>query len=148
MPRAKSKTNSSFTGRYIKLPHHVVTSEQWASLSSKAIKLLVDLLSQYNGHNNGMLSPCLSLMKKRGWASSSLYRAYVELVHAGFIVVTRQGYKIRGYPTLIATTWNGIDEPKKNCNYDPGVMPSHTPLNYWAKHPSEWGIKPTLKKPK
>ncbi len=142
----KTINNSSTNGRYVKLPYNVVNSEKWSSLKAPAIKLLIDLLWQYHGSNNGMLSPCHTLMKKRGWASSSLYRAYAELVHAGFIVVTRQGWKVRGKPTFVAITWMGIDEASK-CEYDKGIKPSNKPLNYWCKAKSCWVHEPTIKKP-
>lgn len=133
-------------GRFIGIPYNVATSEAFADLKPPAVKLLIDLLTQYTGSNNGMLSPCFTLMRKRKWAKSSLYRAYSTLVHKGFIVVTRQGLKIRGQATLVAITWNGIDEPKK-CFYDEGVKVSPVPLSYWCKHKSTWEIEPTIKPP-
>jgi hypothetical protein len=132
--------------RFIGIPYHVATSEQFARLRSPDVKLLIDLLTQYNGKNNGMLSTCHALMCKRGWAKSSLYRAYASLVHAGFIVVTRQGFKIRGFPTLIAITWNGIDDPIK-CKFDINVKISPVPLSYWKVDKSKWIIEPNIKKP-
>jgi len=98
-----------------------------------------------NGRNNGMMSPCYALMKKRGWAKSSLYRAYSKLEHAGFIIVTRRGFKIRGMATLVAVTWYGIHEPVKG-SFDERIIPHTVPLNYWCKPQSEWKHKPTLKK--
>ena len=145
--RKKILNNSSITGGYVKLPYSVVNSDIWSKLSAPGVKLLSDLLTQYNGNNNGMMSPCHTLMKKRGWASSSLYRANSELQHKGFIVVTRQGMKIRGYPTLIAITWMGIDEPIKN-KFDECIKPSNIPLNYWSKSKSCWKHKPTIKEVK
>ncbi len=116
----------------------------YANLGSAEVKLLIDLMLQYNGRNNGMMSPCYSLLKKQGWAKSSLYRAYSKLEHKGFIVVTRRGFKIRGMPTLVAITWNGINEPK-NCTFDENIKPHPAPLNYWCKLKSVWKHKPTLK---
>lgn len=103
---------------------------------------MVDLLTQRNGINNGSLSPTYELMKKRGWEGkrSSLYRAKDGLINKGFIVVTRQGWKQRGRPTLVAITWDGIDECP-GIEYDDGVVPSHMPLNYWCKDPSIWREK-------
>jgi len=83
-------------GRFVGIPYHIVDSKQWAQLGAPEIKLLMDLLLQFHGRNNGNLSPCYSLMKKRGWARSSLYRAFSKLLHSGFIVITRQGWKVRG----------------------------------------------------
>lgn len=117
----------------------------FAALDSKEVKLLVDLLVQYNGFNNGMLSPCYTLMKERGWAKSSLHRAFNRLQHKGFLVVTRSGNKIRGNPTLVAITWAGIDEPKPGIQYDDGIQPHHTPLAYWYKAPEAWKHHPEVK---
>ncbi len=133
-------------GRFIGIPYHVAISEQFAKLRAPEAKLLLDLLIQYNGKNNGMLSPCHSLMKKRHWAKSSLFRAYSSLVHLGFLVVTRQGMKIRGRPTLVAITWNGIDEPF-DVDYDTEIKVSSIPLAYWKLDKSKWKIKPQLKPP-
>jgi len=138
--------NRRSKGRFVGFPYNVVGSEQFAALRSPEVKLLMDLSLQYNGNNNGMLSPCYSLMSKRGWATSSLYRAYAELVHRGFLVVTRQGWKQRGRPTLVAFTWNGIDDPIK-IDYDDSIKPSGTPLRYWAIDKKLWKHQPTIKAP-
>lgn len=140
-----SKDRKRNTGRFTGVPHSVHGSEYYAKLGAPEVKLLLDLLFQFNGKNNGMMSPCYALMKKRGWAKSSLYRAYSKLEHAGFIIVTRRGFKIRGMATLIAVTWNGIDEPKK-CIFDERINPHPVPLNYWCKPQSTWKHKPKLKK--
>jgi len=137
--------NSSKKTRFVGIPYNIVNSDQWAKLKAAEVKLLLDLLLQYHGRNNGSLSPCYSLMKKRGWARSSLYRAYSRLVHSGYIVVTRQGWKVRGRPTLVALTWYGIDEPNK-CHYDGNIDAHPVPLNYWRKRKSDWKHKPSIKK--
>ncbi|SFF97894.1 hypothetical protein [Neptunomonas qingdaonensis] len=132
------------TKRFAGIPFSVLQSQQGASLKAAEVKLLIDLLFQFNGHNNGVLSPCLTLMKKRGWASSSLYRAFRSLEDKGFLVVTRQGWKVRGRPTLVAITWNGIDEPK-GLEYDKDIKPNPVPLAYWCKDKSTWKHKPKEK---
>ena len=84
--RGKSK------GHFVQLFSYMLTSEQYASLSSKAVKLLVDVLEQYNGNNNGDLCVTLSVMKKKGWRSSgTLQAAKNELVEKGWLELTRQG---------------------------------------------------------
>lgn len=123
-------------GRFIGIPYNVAISRQFAALRAPEVKLLIDLLTQYNGHNNGKLSTTISLLKDRGWATASLYRARANLVEKGFLVITRQGWKQRGRPTLVAISWNGIDD----CGvvYDDGVSPSQIPLAYWCKAQSVW----------
>ncbi|WP_415911634.1 hypothetical protein [Neptuniibacter sp. QD37_11] len=125
-------------GRFVGIPYHVAKSLPFAQLKAAEVKLLVDLLCQCNGRNNGCLSACHALMKERGWASSSLHRAFSGLISKGFLVVTRQGWKQRGRPTLVAITWNGIDEPVKGVQYDDGISPGNIPLGYWCKSPSSW----------
>lgn len=129
---AKRKKN---TGRFVGVPLSVWKSDEYANLKPAECKLLDDLNGQYSGHNNGLLSPAFTLMVKRGWATSSLHRAKTGLVNKGFIVVTRQGWKQRGKPTLVAITWNGIDDwpSDKTGQYDDGVKVSGAPLNTWRK---------------
>lgn len=126
-------------------------SDRFISLSPGALKLLIDLLWQYkggpeakHGGNNGTLSACWTLMKRRGWKSSaSVYRAKKELLDKGFIVVTKEGKKLRGCPTLFAITWSGISD----CGvvYDPHIQPSTTPLSLWQKDPKDWHKPSRLK---
>ncbi len=142
--KPKNRKNEKKRERFVGIPRHVAMSDPFKRLSAPCLKLLVDILTQYNGSNNGLLSPCHTLMKERGWAKSSLYRAFRDLEYAGFVVVTRQGRKVRGYATFIAITWNGIDDQSK-VEYDEGVVCSDTPLNYWCKVQKNWKLKPTMK---
>ena len=140
-----SRKRTKRGGRFIGIPFDVARSPEFGQLSSKATKLLIDLLTQYSGFNNGSLSACWTLMRERGWKSTAtLYRAKRELIDTGFIVVTKSGMKKRGHPTLLAITWNGIDEPKKGY-FDEWVIPSDTPLNYWCKDRSHWKAQPRLR---
>lgn len=141
MARAKEKPKERFVG----IPYRVANSAQFAALSAHDVKLLVDLLVQYSGYNNGALSPTHSLMKKRGWAKSSLYRAFVSCEEKGFVVVTRKGWKQRGKPTLVALTWLGIHEVR-GIEYDEGVEPSDKPLGYWCMDSRLWRHQPTMRK--
>lgn len=133
-------------GRFVGIPYHVAIAPQFAALAPGELKLLIDLLCQRNGKNNGALSPTYELMKNRGWQGKkgSLYRAKDGLIEKGIIVVTRQGWKQRGRPTLVAVTWDGIDECA-HIEYDEGIKPSAVPLNYWCKDPRLWRDKKPLK---
>jgi hypothetical protein len=139
------KTLKRKKGRFVGIPYPIANSDLFAKLSAPENKLILDLLLQYNGNNNGMLSPCHTLMKKRGWAKSSLRRAFNKLQHAGFLVVTRQGWKRRGKPTLVAITWEGIDEPLNGVIFDEGIVPHHSPLGYWCTAKKSWKHKPKVK---
>ncbi len=132
--------------RFVGIPYSVINSEPYVrKLRAPEVKLLQDIWMQFNGKNNGMLSACHTLMEKRGWAKSSLHRAFCNLLHSGFIVVTRQGWRQRGRPTLVAATWEGIDEPYNKVDYDEGIIPSNTSLGYWYKEKSTWKHKPKVK---
>ena len=110
------------------LPHNVTNSEQFASLSAYAVKLLVDMLNQYHGKQNGDLSAAWTLMEKHGWSgNSTLRKALLELERKGFIVKTRQGGRHKA--SLYAVTWLGIDE----CNGKHDHVVSPVPLNYWKE---------------
>lgn len=95
-------------GAFAALPHAVLESPGFISLSPYAVKLLVDLMLQYRGKNNGDLTMAWSVMAARGWRSkASLYNARKELLEAGFILLTRQGGK--RVPSLYAITWQPVD---------------------------------------
>lgn len=118
--------NRKKKGQYFGLPHAVMTSQNYIRLSSHAVRLLNDLGLQYNGKNNGDLCATWSMMKKRGWKSTStLYKAVKELIHYGFICISRQGG--RNKPTLYAITWNNVDDCKGKLD----IKPTITPLGYW-----------------
>ena len=130
-------------GRFVGIPYQVVSSSNYVSLSAKAVKLIVDLSYQYNGSNNGSLSACWTLMRDRGWKSTSvLYNALKELQGRRLVVVTRRGWKQRGRPTMLALTWHGIDEAK--FEYDQGVFVSNVPLGYWKDEVRDKEKEPRL----
>lgn len=140
-----AKRRNKKTGRFAGIPFEVGKTKYFANLKGPEVKLLVDLLLQYNGKNNGSLSACHTLIVDRGWAQSSLHRAFNKLQHKGFLVVTRQGWKCRGKPTLVAITWASIDDPRPNIQYDDGIVPSQVPLGYWFKPKSAWDQVPRVK---
>jgi hypothetical protein len=87
----------------------MVNSDEFNSLSSHAVRLLVNLTAQYRGNNNGDLSATWAMMKSKGWRSkSTLWAALHELLDKRFIVQSRDGGKHRC--CLYALTWRSIDE--------------------------------------
>lgn len=98
------------SGTFSLIPHDVQDSSNWRQCSGTAIKLLTDLVRQYNGHNNGNLVACRSVMGGRGWRSpETLHFALLELEYYGFLERTKQGGLDIG-PNLFAVTWHAIDE--------------------------------------
>jgi hypothetical protein len=131
MARRKSNSNSDKgeKGGYAALYHCVTRSHGYAKLSSGAVKLLVDLLSQYKGSNNGDLCAPYSIMQDRGWNSKgTLFRSIKELLEAGFIETSRQGGRNRC--SLYALTFYAIDD----CNGKLDIRPTTSPTSLWRKN--------------
>ena len=107
-PRGRAKN-----GRFAGIPHSVMDSESYYLSSGNALKLLLELVKQYNGHNNGNLSAAFSNLKSRGWRSKrTLARCLKELMERGLIVKTREGWfrNPGARCALFALTWLRIDE--------------------------------------
>ena len=118
--------NRRKNGTFSQLPHALLDSPAFISLSSKAVKCLIDIFRPYNGINNGDLSCTIKVMKQRGWKSKNhLERAKQELLENGIIVLTRQGG--RNKCNLYAVTWIQIHE----CNGKLDRKPTNKPLGYW-----------------
>lgn len=120
----RTKGRSS-TRRFYQLLDDVVTHPNWYKLYDRSQRLFVDLLSQYNGRNNGDLCAAMTLMRARGWTSASkLDLALKELKYFGFVLVSRQGG--RNSATLLALTCFPIDDcnGKHELNATP-VAPNH-----------------------
>jgi len=127
LSRHKSKKRGSHS--FIQLPHYVLQSQAWTRLSGWETKWLLDLLAQYKGSNNGDLSMPWSYMSKRGWHSrDTAARARSGLLKAGWIVITRKGWK--KLPTLYAVTLWGIDECNGKVEEE---TPAVAPLNFWKQ---------------
>ena len=110
MKRARVKGRRE-GGSFVSLPHACLRHENYILLGAYAVKLLIDLYSNYNGSNNGDFCCTWSMMKKRGWRSeSTLNSARKELLHYGWILCGRQGG--RNMASLYAVTFQSIDECK------------------------------------
>jgi hypothetical protein len=106
----------------------ILEAPEYAHLSGRAVKLLLDLFSQYNGHNNGAFYVAWRVLEKRGWRSrGTLTRALRELEASRFILKTRQGGKHK--PSLYAVTWLPIDE----CRGQLDVAATRVAPNSWKK---------------
>ena len=120
------------TSSFLQLPHHVLDHEVFKTLSKRATKLVIDIASQYRGHNNGDLCAPFSLMRKRGWNSSDqLEKAKKELIEKDVVLVARQGG--RNKANLYALTWFPIDE----CNGKLDIASTKTaPVKWRSQLPS------------
>lgn len=129
-------------GGFVRIPHVVLRSVGFSKLSAHATKLIMDLLSQFIGTNNGDLVAAYSVMKKRGWRSKgTLNRALKELLEAGFIEVSRQGGKHKC--SLYAVTFYKVDYCKGKLD----ISPTERPVSTWKKNEPLPDI-PTLQRQK
>jgi len=119
------------TGSFLGIPKQVLESKSYLALSPHAIKLLIDIAMQFRGSNNGDLQAAFSLMRQRGWKSTStLYKALSELEHFGFIEKSRQGGRNRC--NLFAITWRPIDDCPR-AQLDVGA--TNVASNLWKTAP-------------
>jgi len=137
--REKAK-NRRESGRFILIPHAVLTSSDYIGLSYKSKALLVDLAYQYNGRNNGDLTAALGYMQTRGWKrSATLTDAVQELMVANLIIKTREGKFQNPHSrcALYAITWQQIDECEgKDLEIRPtATAPRKFSLEKQSKHP-------------
>lgn len=142
--RAKAKGRRE-SGAFIPLPVSVLNHANFARLTPKAVKLLIDLCVQLRFReggtvNNGDITAAWKLMEPRGWQSKdTLYRALDELLHYGFVIRTRQGG--RNLCSLFAVTWWAIDE----CAGKLDIKPTRAPSNEWRNECELWNPKLKLK---
>lgn len=108
------------------LPHAVMDSEDFRRMSGSAHKILMELIRQYRGSNNGDLSATFAQASEWGIGSkSTLVNALEELQARNLIVRTREGRFTNpgGCCSLYALTWLPINE----CDGKLDVSPTTTP---------------------
>lgn len=100
-------------GAILIMPHCVLNSAAYLTLSGRAIKLLYDLAMQYNTHNNGALLASWRFMsEKRGWTSADqLAKAKAELIKKLLVVQTVQGL-LPNKASWYGLTWLALDDIK------------------------------------
>jgi hypothetical protein len=77
-------------GRHVRIYCDLLDSPAWYALSKTSRSLFLDLRSFVGPNNNGNISAALSLLRKKGWNSSStLADALFELQVLGFLAKTR-----------------------------------------------------------
>lgn len=125
--RIKSKGRRE-DGRYAGIPHRVMEAPCYKALSHPAVRVLIELIKQYNGGNNGDLTGAWGVLGKRGLRSrSTINEALKELEAHGLIRKTRQGGKNKC--NLYALTWNAIDD----CGGKLDVPPTRVPPGDWQR---------------
>lgn len=118
-------------GAVLIVPHCVLNSKAYTSLSSPAIKLLYDVAMQYNTFNNGaLLSSWRHMSEKRGWSSADqLTKAKAELIDKSLIVQTVQGQR-PNKASWYGLTWLALDNIK---GLDDGITASSWPRGSYAR---------------
>jgi len=100
-------------GAVMVIPHVVLNSAAYTTLSGSAVKLLYDIAMQYNINNNGALLASMRYMsEKRGWTSSDmLNKARRELIDHDLIFLTVQG-RLPNKASWYGLTWLALDIDK------------------------------------
>jgi len=129
--RARFK-GTKYDEPFVGIVRSVFDSSAYPALSPHACKLLLELVGQYRGDNNGNLTLAWSVVSKRGWRSrTTLWRCKKELIEAGFIYVTRKGH-MPSTCDLLALTWFPLDMSPK---FDHEALACFKPKAYRAKTP-------------
>jgi hypothetical protein len=124
MTRADRRHNgkhrgNSFGEKFLGIPRSAYDAPQFATLKPWSVRLLIDLVAQYNGRNNGDLTAAWKVLKPRGWNSeATLNKAKKELLAAGYIVEMRKGQR-PNLCSLYALTWRPLD-PSAKHDFGPG----------------------------
>lgn len=107
---AKQKRDGS-GGAILLVPHCVLNSQAYMTLSGSAVRLLFDLAMQYNVHNNGaLLASFRHMSEKRGWASAdTLNKAKAELLAHDLVVETVRGQR-PNKASWYGLTWLALDQ--------------------------------------
>lgn len=95
--------------RFIALPHYMIRSPAWLTMSAAAKALLIQVWSRHNGMNNGEIAYSVREAAAIGLAKSVTARAFAELVERGFLSVGRAStFNLK---TKEARTWRLTAEP-------------------------------------
>jgi len=83
-------------GAVIVIPHYVLNSAAYKTLSGNGVRLLIDITMQYNGltNNGSLLCSWRYMSERRGWTSAgSLKNARDELLEHKLVHLTVQGHR-------------------------------------------------------
>lgn len=110
--------------RFVAIPMPVLESAEYRALPDSARSLLIDLLMQFSGKNNGRLCISFVAMRRFGWNSvQKLDRAKRELLTTPFVLLTRKGKPPRT-AEWVGVTWFPLDYDRSM-----DLVPRDWPLN-------------------
>lgn len=109
--KSNKKRPEAISGGYSALPWVVSDSDSFKGATDKAKALLLALMRQHNGGNNGHLHLAKKWLHDMGYRCDEGNRkAKKELIDRGLIVLTKQGGLNMG-ADLYALTWFDISNP-------------------------------------
>ncbi|PKG49284.1 MULTISPECIES: MarR family transcriptional regulator [Halomonadaceae] len=124
----KKRDAETVQGGFFALPSLLMEHREFRELTPSALKVLMVLISQYKGSNNGDLAATHSMMKDwGGMAEGTLGKSLRELQERDLIIKSRQNRKGRegARCALYALTWRRIDEcPGKDLCIRPTIVAS------------------------
>jgi hypothetical protein len=99
MPKRHDRTGRSTTERFVSLPHYMLNSPAWRSLSPVARSVFIELAALYNGSNNGRIAMSNRIAADRvGCSKNTAGRALTELTQKGFVDRVKGGHFDRKTP--------------------------------------------------
>ncbi len=99
MPRRHNLKGRSTTDRFVSLPHWMLQSPAWRSLSPVARSIFIELAAIYNGSNNGRIALSVRDAAERVRCSkNTAARALAELTQKGFVDLCSRGHFDRKTP--------------------------------------------------
>ncbi|SFO33746.1 hypothetical protein [Nitrosospira briensis] len=108
MAKPQKRPLEAVEGSYSAIAHSVLDSVAFIGASYTAKALLLEMMRQHNGSNNGHLQLAYSWLKTRGWTSRSvIQRARAELLSRNLIICTKIGGLNMG-ASQYAVTWLSI----------------------------------------
>lgn len=135
--RRKRKGGQRDGHTFLALPHIVLDSAAFQSLSHPARSLLLELGRQLGTDNNGRLLLTMEALGPRGWKSfDTIARAKAELLDRGLVFQTVQGCR-PSKASWYAITWAPL---ARLDGYDPGAAAAFERSAYL-----KFGALPTLK---
>lgn len=110
----KRKRGKGDYERFVGLPHFMLKSPAWLTMSPNAKALLIDVWRRHNGVNNGEISYSVREAAAIGLGHSAAARAFAELIERGFLRVSRESsfaFKLKKARTWILTAERLNDQP-------------------------------------
>ena len=98
------------SGRFARLPHSILMHPSVTSLPAAMFRVLVAVVAQYDGRNNGALA--LPLSSARGFgitSANTLSRGLREIQARGLVLQTDPGSYTPPLPARYAVTWLPTD---------------------------------------